>query len=221
MLATSSSVYAIEDHAVQHSLRGSTLDEDSTTDEELYSRRWHRHRPNRGFHSSGGNCCGVPVGGTCPAGYESDTMIGSMNGMELCCRDLQNVVITGSPPKCKGSTRAPPKPKAQGAVPCILSGTRQGGTMYSCPDGMVMSLDFGEDGVCTCTPSSARKRPLRMPRKPRTVRRAPRAQRWSGQCNVVNNAMSRGIGCLNVGDDQSTCEACGCRYVAPARMCVQ
>ncbi len=178
---------------------------------------------NRGFDSSGGNCCGVPVGGTCPAGHESNTMVGSVNGMELCCRG-RNSEITGALPKCKGSTRAPPKPKAQGAVPCIRSGTR-----YSCPSNN-MDMTFGGGGgggdgaVCTCTPSSARKHLPRMPRKPRRqprMPRAPRPQRWSSKCNVVTNAMSRGIGCLNVGDDQSTCEACGCRYVALARMCVQ
>jgi hypothetical protein len=37
----------------------------------------------------------------------------------------------------------------------------------------------------------------------------------------VTNAISRGIGCLSVGDDQSTCEACGCRYVAFVGMCKQ
>ncbi len=334
MLATSSSVYASEDHAVQHSLRGSTLDEDSTADEELYGggwgKGWGRYVPsnNDGGSSccgvpaggtcpapykspggnvvvmnglefccldphnvvinngvtpmcggstpappkpSGGNCCGVSVGGSCPAGYESDSMIGSMNGMELCCRDLQNVVITGSPPKCKGSTRAPPKPNTQGTIPC----TQYGGVMKSCPQGF--DMNDGDD-ACTCTPSTpAPPKPKAQgpvpctrsnsgynmdcpdgmdmsiegansctctPRVPQgtipctqyggIMKSCPQGfdmndgndactctPKTSSECDVVNNAMNRAIGCLNVGDDRSTCEACGCSYVAPARMCVE
>ncbi len=90
MLATSSSVYASEDHAVQHSLRGSTLDEDSTTDEELYGggwgKGWGRYVP--GNNDGGSNCCGVPAGGTCPAPYKSPAgNVVVMNGMEFCCLD--------------------------------------------------------------------------------------------------------------------------------------
>lgn len=201
-----------KNHAVQHSLRGSILDKDSTTDEELYSK-------------NGGNCCGVHVGGKCPAGYQSfngsnGISIGSINGMQMCCLDPQNVVITGDNPMCKGSTRAPPpKPKAQGTIPCTEYG---GGAIKSCPQGFDM---YNGRSGCTCTPSNARKRLPRMPRKqPRQLpfpTRAPRTQRWSAKCNVVNNAMNRAMGCLNVGDDQSTCEACGCRYVAFTRMCVK
>ena len=38
---------------------------------------------------------------------------------------------------------------------------------------------------------------------------------------VDNNPLGKGMGCLNVGDDESTCKACGCNYVRQARMCVE
>jgi len=191
--------------------------------------------------------------------------------MELCCRDLQNVVITGSPPKCKGSTRAPPKPNAQGTIPC----TQYGGVMKSCPQGF--DMNDGDD-ACTCTPSTpAPPKPKAQgpvpctrsnggynmdcpdgmdmsidgassctctPRVPQGtipctqyggfMKSCPQGfdmndgndactctPSTSSECDVVTNAMNRAMGCMNVGDDQSTCEACGCSYVAPARMCVE
>ena len=87
MLATSSSVYASEDHTVQHSLRGSILDEDPITDEELYS--------NNGGSGLSPNCCFVLVGDNCPAGgYQSTEII---NGMQLCCIDPQGGAVSNSP----------------------------------------------------------------------------------------------------------------------------
>ncbi len=177
MLATSSSVYASEDHAVQHSLRGSSASDEDSADQELY-----------GWRDNGTPWSVRPNGTPWSVRSDGSPWWNGNNG--------------------NGGNKAP-----QGSVPCI----RSGGSL-SCPNN---DMDMTYDGSgCTCTPSSARN-----PRKPAGFIPGPgprpRPQRGSGQCDVVTNAISRGIGCLSVGDDQSTCEACGCRYVAFVGMCKQ
>ena len=57
---------------------------------------------------------------------------------------------------------------------------------------------------------------------PTTTDQAAAAAYKKQLCAPVDNAISKGVGCLSVrDDDESTCNSCGCKYVPEAQMCVE
>ena len=118
LAATTSSVYASEDHtAVQSaSLRGSrdiSADEDSSTDEELFHipdiewtrnahHSWEGHKENmerarQGIDTSTGSCC-TPSGDVCPPPYHPVEIFGTSLG--ICCHNTHDIPINADVTVC-------------------------------------------------------------------------------------------------------------------------
>ena len=140
-----------------------------------------------------------------------------MNGDNLCCPIDGPTIIGGNAPICSAPTPKPrrpaPTPKSNcctvsNSASCPASYPQDSGNMNGdtlcCPGNG--DITIGEDVPVCPAPTNIDEEAAKAYKKK--------------VCAVVENSVSKNVGCVSIGNNKSTCETCGCEYNAGDSICV-